>query len=157
MIETSVGPLDPDAVAAGYLRHSAELRRDDDPDAAHDPRDADTAAYDALDRIVRRGPPAAGWDLVVRVLRQSHDDELGLHAAGPLEDLVRHWGAELVDRIEAEAAGDERFRRALGGIWLSVRDLPPEVMRRVVGASGGQIRPLDADADAARDHRGPVT
>ena len=154
MIETSVGPLDPDVVVAGYLREWAALRRDD-PDAAYDPYDPDTAASDALRRVVRDGPPEAAWDLVRRLLRQAPDAELDVHAAGPLEDLVLRWGAELVERIEAEAAADERFRWALGCIWLLVGDLSPVVLERVVRASGGEIKPLDPEA-VRRDH-GPVT
>lgn len=156
MVENTGRPLDLDAVADGYLRYSAALRPEDDPDAALDLADPDTLAYLHIERLVRHGPPEAAWDLVVRVLRRAPDDgELGLLAAGPLEDLVRRWGTALVGRIEAEAAADERFRWALGGNWLQVGDVPPEVQGRIARASGGRIEPFVAHG--AGRHRGPVT
>ena len=43
-------------------------------------------------------------------------------AAGPLEDLLNHWGAEVIDRVEKEALRDPRFRQLLGGVWRSTID-----------------------------------
>jgi hypothetical protein len=81
---------------------------------------------------------------VREVLRQAPDDRLGVYAAGVLEDLVRRRGAELVREIELEAGSDHRFEWALGGIWLDGANLPPEVVARVIRASGGKIRLLAA-------------
>jgi hypothetical protein len=39
---------------------------------------------------------------------------LSMLAAGPLEDLI---GMETIDRIEREAAANQRFRDLLGGVW----------------------------------------
>ena len=39
-------------------------------------------------------------------------------------------------------AADERFRWALGRMWLDADDLPPDLLARVVRASGGEIKPL---------------
>ena len=143
MVETTAGPMTPEAVVAGYLRHSAALRARDDG-RIWDPADPDTAAYDALHRLVFGGPAAEAWPLVLALLRATPDGELDVQAAGPLEDLVRVHGAALVGEVEAEAARDERFRWALGCIWLREGDLPPDVLRRVVAASGGAIKPLPA-------------
>ena len=54
-------------------------------------------------------------DLAIAVLRiESNPSVLGLLAAGPLENVV---GYVTIDRIEREAAADERFTRLLGGVW----------------------------------------
>lgn len=53
----------------------------------------------------------------------------------------RH-GTALVEAIEQLAARDEPFRQALGEIWLGEDDLPPDVLARVVRASGNVIEPV---------------
>jgi hypothetical protein len=86
------------------------------------------------------------------LLQEAEDDDLGTQAAGPLEDLVRLRGAELIGEIEAEVERDARFRRALGCIWLSHGELPADVLERVVRASGGEIRPLPPLEELERRH-----
>lgn len=141
MIDSRIGPLGVDTAVAGYLRYSQALQEDDE-DAVYDPLDPDTAAWDALEDAIRTAPAATAWELVRALLRQAPDGDLGFYAAGPLEELVRLRGAELIDEIEAEARSDERFRWALGCIWLSRGELPDDVLERVVRASGGEIKPL---------------
>lgn len=86
--------------------------------------------------------PHAVWSVLLRLMDAVPDDLLGFVGAGPLEDAVVRWGAELVERIEAQAARDERFREALGCIWLSHGELSAAVLERVIRASGGEIEPL---------------
>jgi hypothetical protein len=134
-------------LARAYLRYSASLSRQEptaelDPDWVQDV-DLDEAAYDGVRGAIDGGPAARAWALVAAVIRLAPDEQLAVEAAGPLEDLVRLRGAELVTEIEAEAARDARFRWALGNIWLGTRDLPADVLARIVAASGGKIRPLD--------------
>jgi hypothetical protein len=50
-------------------------------------------------------------------------------------------GTEVVDLVEAEAARDDRFTWALGKIWIVAKGLPPDVVERIVIASGNAIRP----------------
>ncbi len=50
-------------------------------------------------------------------------------------------GTEVVDLVEAEAARDDRFTWALGEIWIVAKGLPPDVVERIVIASGNAIRP----------------
>ena len=50
-------------------------------------------------------------------------------------------GTEVVDLVEAEAAGADRFQWALGKIWIVAKGLPPDVVERTVVASGNAIRP----------------
>ena len=129
-------------IARGYLRCSAELSRpDQDPDATWNPEtDPDQRAYDSVERAIRVGPAVRAWQLVVAILAQETDDRLAFQAAGPLENLIRLRGAEVVDLVEAEAAHDQRFKWALGKIWIVAKDLPADVVNRIVVASGGAIR-----------------
>jgi DNA-binding Lrp family transcriptional regulator len=148
-VDSWVGPLDFEAVVQGSIRHGATYRTvdvdavasvpaaGDDPDA-----DADAAAYDALKTVILEASAERAWELVLAVLRRSPDEDLSLHAAGPLEDLLCERATEVIDRIEAEAERDERFRWALGCVWLSHGTLPDEVLDRIVRASGGKIRPM---------------
>jgi hypothetical protein len=125
------------AVAAGYLRYSKSLRSDHDRNTIWSPEtDPDCAAYDLVDRVIRSGPAERAWEIVLEILRRAPDGDLDTQAAGPLEELVRRRGVALVGQIEREAHLDERFRWALGCIWLTVGDLPPDILDRVVRASG---------------------
>ena len=128
-------------IAMGYIEYTEVLSRhgaDDSPI----PEELESA-YSSVRDLVRDGPSNVAWELVLEVLRRAPDEDLDKFAAGPLEDLVRKWGGELVDLIEDEASRDERFRAALGYIWLLVGDVPANVLARFVQASGGRIQPLD--------------
>jgi hypothetical protein len=153
MIESRIGPLDVDTVVSGYLRYTRGLQVDDD-DAVYDPDDPDTIADDAFRMAIRAAPALEAWELVRALLRRAGGDELGTHAAGALEDLVRLRGAELIGEIETEARDDARFRWALGCIWLSHGDLPTLVLERVVRASGSRIKPLPSREE--REPRHPL-
>jgi hypothetical protein len=54
---------------------------------------------------------------------------------------ARLRGTEVVDLVEAEAARDDRFTWALGKIRILAKGLPPDVVERIVIASGNAIRP----------------
>ncbi|HST59291.1 MAG TPA: hypothetical protein VLK84_11390 [Longimicrobium sp.] len=151
MIDSRVGLLDLDTAVDGYLRYSESLRHEDpvgdaydrdEPIAADEPDDRDQAAWDALETAIRDAPAPVAWALVVMLLRRAPDDRLGFYAAGPLEELVIHRAAELVGEIEVEARRDERFRWALGCVWVSTEALPDEILARIVRASGGAIKPF---------------
>ena len=66
------------------------------------------------------------WMAILEVLNRTNSDEvLGVLAAGPLEELIVYWGREFIERIEARAVEDPRFRHLLRGVWES-RDLPKD-------------------------------
>jgi hypothetical protein len=50
-------------------------------------------------------------------------------SAGPVEDLLAHYGAQFIDRIEAEVHRSPAFAHILGGVWR--RDIPLEIWQRV--------------------------
>jgi hypothetical protein len=142
MSDISMPEIDSEKLIAGYIQFAEALALGAPEDTPE--MDAAADAYHAVERLIRQGRPTRSWPLVLEILRRAPDDRLDVYAAGPLEDLVRLHGAELVDAIEHEAAANERFRWALGCIWLLIDDLPVDTMERVVRASGGEIRPLDA-------------
>jgi hypothetical protein len=138
-MDTSSPTPDSELVAA-YVRYAEALGQgvpDDTPEV-----DSDARAYDEVERVIRDGSAAYAWELVRAILRRAPDERLDVYAVGPLEDLVRKRGAEVVENIEAEAKADERFRWALGCIWAEAKALPHEVLGRIVNASEGKIRPL---------------
>ena len=94
----------------GYSRFSEELRRGVPPNTP----DVDELydAYSALERLVRTAPVDEAWRLVRR--------------------------DEAVPFIERETASDERFRWALGRIYLD-RDLSDDSLHRLRAASGNVI------------------
>ena len=59
----------------------------------------------------------------------------------PMAWNTRLRGTEVVDLVEAEAARDDRFTWARGKIWIVAKGLPPDVVERIVIASGNAIRP----------------
>ena len=120
----------------GYFGFTDELRRGVPPDtpevAALD------HAYTALEREVRSGPIDKAWLLVREVLRRAPDDELAQYAVALLELFVSLRREDAVPFIEREAADDERFKWALGRIYLDA-DLPADSLRRLRAASGNII------------------
>jgi hypothetical protein len=89
--------------------------------------------------------PAKGWLAVQALVRHSTSNEtLGSIGAGALEDLIRLHPADIIEPIEELAREDERFRVALGCVWLRLEDLPENLVRRYWIASGRELGVLDA-------------
>lgn len=97
--------------------------------------------YDQLADIVRNEPERA-WPLMMALLHAVDDDLVNYVGAGPLEDIIRYHGAGIVDRVEAAARDDERFRRAVLEINLARGHLPPEVEARFLAAFGERFQLL---------------
>jgi hypothetical protein len=59
------------------------------------------------------------WDLILDLIAAAPDDDqvLSVIASGPLEGCLGRYGAEAIDRVEAEARRDPKFRRVLRGVW----------------------------------------
>lgn len=78
-------------------------------------RDANWHALCDYERDLRDDDPDKMLDVILAVLaRETHPALLSLLAAGPLEDVI---SMQVIDRIEQEAAGNERFRDLLRGVW----------------------------------------
>ena len=79
---------------------------------------ADGDAFDDVLDLMMGDEVDVAWQVVMAMwlLAESEQDQWEI-AVGPLEDLLRHHGAELLERVEAMAAADSMFRRALRGIY----------------------------------------
>ena len=86
---------------------------------------------------ISNGPEVA-WELILELIEDRPEDEaLGWVAAGPLEDLLCEWGPVFIDRVEALAGSNDRFKKCLAGVWGWSR-MAPDVysrMRRSVDAA----------------------
>jgi len=85
--------------------------------------------------------PDVAWGLVLGLVdRAPDDDALGWVAAGPLQDLLCRHGIDLIDRVEAKAESDPRFKKCLAGVWGS-SGMEPSVYQRVCAAAPGKRAP----------------
>ena len=132
-----------DALIEAYFRHAA---------AGFDDQ-RDVWAWDAVDDVIWHGTADEIWMLVLDLVERAPDALMGSVTSGPLEYAIAEHGGDLIDRIEAEAAIDPRFRRALGGVWLEQNELPPDLLARLVRASDDRITPLPARRRAQRRGR----
>lgn len=82
---------------------------------ANKDRDRNWFALMDFERDLVEDAPDVVIDLVLAILAvETHPAVLSLLAAGPLEEVI---GLGTIDRIEREAASNERFRDLLGGVW----------------------------------------
>ena len=128
--------LSPEEWAAIWLRYESEKRNED------------FWAWDELTWTVADAPERA-WPVILELVRQATDEQLGAIGAGPIEQLVQNHVAAFVDRIEAQVFRDPRFQEALAAIWLNTWNQEPGLITRIVAASGGQIEPFYLDHDNA--------
>src|SRR5439155_21408861 len=128
--------LTPEEWAAVWLRHSRERRQED---------------FWAFDELVTAlwDDPERVWAVLLSLVRMASPDDFGAVGAGPLEHLVDDHAPAFIDRIESQATSDPRFREILGTIWLNSHYQAPEIVARLVTASGGVIEPFDLDYDEA--------
>ena len=119
-----------------YFRYTEELRRGIPPNTPE--LDALADAYAEFEHIVCDHPIEESWSLVREALQRAPDAELAQYAVGLLEMFVSARRDATVPYIEAEAAKDERFKWALGHIYLD-SDLPDDAAQRLRIASGHAI------------------
>lgn len=85
----------------------------------------------------------------LRAIRKAENAwQVGLLAAGPLEDLLIAAGPEFIERIEDQARRSARMRYALTGVWT--QDLPDESVQDRIEAA------RLAATDAGLDLGGPL-
>lgn len=74
--------------------------------------------------------PDEAWHAILDVL--SHDPNprvIGMLAAGPMEELLVHHGAVIIDRVEERARNDRLVATLLGGVWK--KGIKDDVWKRV--------------------------
>ena len=71
------------------------------------------------------------WLVILELIRRAPTDRvLASIAAGPLEDLIRNYKEEVIDRVEVEARRDPKFRRCLTGVWYG-SDLSESIRNKI--------------------------
>ncbi len=139
MRERPAGPHDPELLATIYLRHHR----------LHD--DADFWAWEEAHDYLLHGEPERAWVVLLALVRQAESEDLEYVGAGLLEDLCQDHGPAFIDRIEAHAANDPKFKDALSNVWLNSLYAPADVVQRLVVASGWAIKPFELDYEKADD------
>jgi len=94
-----------------------------------DARDELWWAWEQLDELCWTEPERA-WDVIQEIIAQDQSDQiLADVGAGPIEDLLVHHGARIIDRVELCARSNSAFTRMLGVVWK--KSIPDEVWKRV--------------------------
>jgi hypothetical protein len=93
-------------------------------------------AWEELNRILEDDGPDAAWPLILQLIEKGSDRAIGAVGAGILEDLLDKHGIVVIDRVEAQAASDERFRFCLSHVWQA--GMPAHIWERVVAARGDE-------------------
>lgn len=106
-----------------------------------------------VDELVRHHPQEA-LPILADAIAVCAEDAIAAIAAGPLEDVIKQHGAKVIEAVERYAAADERFRRALSGVWLF--DVDRDLFDRIDRAAAQPIdRPRWGGFGAASPDRGP--
>jgi hypothetical protein len=81
----------------------------------HKDQDDNWMALTEFMEELHRDNPDAVLDMILEILKvETNINVLSFVSAGPLEDLI---SARIIDRIEREAAANEKFRDLLKGVW----------------------------------------
>lgn len=114
-----------------FVRHVPRI-----PSSIDQPRDEsweDEWAGEALSLLSKEDPDEA-WEVALELLKVSADPGwIGTVGAFIVEDLLRDYGDLFIERIEAEAATNDRLRRSLPAAQWAV---PEHLMPRVKAAAG---------------------
>jgi GNAT superfamily N-acetyltransferase len=95
-------------------------------------------ASDALKELTEEDPERV-WTITKALVTAAPDEKtLGVIGAGPLEALLADYGEQFIERIERQAAADEKFRYCLAGVWRA--GMSDELWSRVTNALGDQER-----------------
>jgi hypothetical protein len=79
--------------------------------------------------------PEKAWRIMQIVWRlDSKDDNLGILAAGPIEDILAARGHQFIDRVETLARQEPIFKKMLGGLWQNA--IPDDVWDRLKAVAG---------------------
>jgi hypothetical protein len=123
-----------EAMAAAYVEHfSEQVVWDKDLVLNKGDNSATQWASDkAIDLALEN--PEELWDFILEVLKRDPVMEvIEVLASGPLEDFIAKLGDMVIDKVEARAAADPKFRNLLGGVWRN--SMSDEVWTRVQACS----------------------
>ena len=91
--------------------------------------------FDVMDALVARHPDLALDAILHSIAIATTAKDIGIMAAGALEDLVAQNGEHVIARIEQTAQNSKRFRYALFGVWPQGRK-DTHVWARIAKARG---------------------
>jgi len=89
-------------------------------------------AFNAVLKLILEEEYEDLWSVSLALIAAVPDDDpqlLAYVAAGPLEDVIRRAGPQILDRLETQARRDRKFRRSLTGVWGHAQQ--PEVWARL--------------------------
>jgi hypothetical protein len=122
------GLLDKRRLAETWLQYRRESNNA--PQADSERAEELSWAYDCVDDMINEAPQTA-LDVILLALSMARDNsDVGVLAAGPLEDLIVRNGTVVIDRIEIEVARSAEFRQLLSGTW-SQGSAGTEVWQRI--------------------------
>ena len=78
---------------------------------------SDQWAWDAVKNLINQNADEAWETTSILVNKTTSDEALAYVAAGPLEDLLKRYGLEVMERIEQESSQNPRLQPALSGVW----------------------------------------
>jgi Family of unknown function (DUF6869) len=97
--------------AEAYLRYWEKKLEE------REPLEDDREASNEIDRLVATEPFEA-WELICHLVEVASTNELlAIVAAGPLEDLLKQHGSEVIAHAEEVCQRSDRMRLALSGVW----------------------------------------
>ena len=89
-------------------------------------------AIERVSDLYLEGDHAALWKFILAAYPKEMSERVqAVFAAGPIEDLLAHFGPEYIDRVEVLARRDPKFNGLLGGVWRNT--MADEVWDRVDG------------------------
>ena len=112
-------------------------------------------AYEKAQNLCWRHPVKA-WDLLQHLLELADTMEMILDiGAGPLEDFIRYHAPSYIKRIEALAAKNNRFRKALRIVWIPAGN--DDVTKRLVNLGCISLEQTNKMKSPTMGSRVPVT
>lgn len=83
--------------------------------------------------------PERAWQLTLELIARIPDHLLDHVSASILEHILEFHAAQFVDRVEAHARLDPRFRDCLSTVWLVDDNAPADILARLNAASGNRL------------------
>ncbi len=128
-------PAERAMLVSGWIEHNTRRIERDEQNVFHEVRGKDNFwAWEQLNDLTQKDPELC-WEIILEILHTPHHESVDWNlAAGPLEDLLAHHGAKLIDSVEDRARSDPKFKELLGGVWRNTT--PAELWARVEAARG---------------------
>jgi hypothetical protein len=92
-------------------------------------------AWNRVEETIRQAPEL-GWSVLMQLIHGAPGEDALLYiGAGPLEEFMCRYGESQIERILVTAQANQRFRKALSGVWGRNR-IPEHIQRRIASVLG---------------------